>query len=351
MPRQPLTRRNGQPRACELCRKSKIRCDHATPNCGRCVRRGLLCIYHPAPMTKSRDLQSGTPSTSLGASPEETDPSPQSRDESVSSPYPPQNSVTSINDPPSRVSLFLKPPTTYSTTRFSAVFFENQASFDPALLGVAEDGGSSVSRTATSILTKQPSGDEEATINTQVQLGMAVLLGFPTLKTCELLLEQLNSIHDVWVSPTMVRQCLDQVWFEFGYYLSPPRSAENLARMASSICNNSKQRIYMDDKVSWHNWFGGPRLRWEMFSILFCFFGMAFKHFQEWDPVFDLPEQQGRNRNTAANKMKECAAECLKLCENTEFSDIDVCAIKNISKLQSHILSDESRSNWRILAV
>jgi chromatin structure-remodeling complex subunit RSC3/30 len=46
-------RRNGLPSSCEPCRKSKLRCDHATP-CGRCRRRkrSAQCIYHPAPMTK-----------------------------------------------------------------------------------------------------------------------------------------------------------------------------------------------------------------------------------------------------------------------------------------------------------
>ena len=53
------TRRNGQPSSCEPCRKSKLRCDHSTPICGRCTRRGQpnLCIYHPAPLTQDPGLQ------------------------------------------------------------------------------------------------------------------------------------------------------------------------------------------------------------------------------------------------------------------------------------------------------
>ncbi|OJJ73079.1 hypothetical protein ASPBRDRAFT_40711 [Aspergillus brasiliensis CBS 101740] len=51
-------RRNGQLSSCEPCRKSKLRCDHAAPTCNRCVRRGRsdLCVYHPAPLTKPREL-------------------------------------------------------------------------------------------------------------------------------------------------------------------------------------------------------------------------------------------------------------------------------------------------------
>ena len=54
-------RRNGQLSACEPCRKSKLRCDHGRPICGRCARRRLSeqqCHYHPAPMAKQLMAQS-----------------------------------------------------------------------------------------------------------------------------------------------------------------------------------------------------------------------------------------------------------------------------------------------------
>ncbi|KAH8690727.1 hypothetical protein BGW36DRAFT_328638 [Talaromyces proteolyticus] len=45
-------RRNGKPQSCERCRKMKIKCDHATPTCGRCLKRNMPCLYDPAPLTK-----------------------------------------------------------------------------------------------------------------------------------------------------------------------------------------------------------------------------------------------------------------------------------------------------------
>jgi Fungal Zn(2)-Cys(6) binuclear cluster domain len=51
-------RRNGKLQSCEPCRKSKLRCDHTTPSCGRCVKRRRIdqCVYHPSPLTQvSRD--------------------------------------------------------------------------------------------------------------------------------------------------------------------------------------------------------------------------------------------------------------------------------------------------------
>ncbi|EED14310.1 conserved hypothetical protein [Talaromyces stipitatus ATCC 10500] len=57
------TRRNGQLSSCEPCRKSKLRCDHKTPTCDRCLHRGQAndCFYHPAPLTRTLPPQAFAP--------------------------------------------------------------------------------------------------------------------------------------------------------------------------------------------------------------------------------------------------------------------------------------------------
>ncbi|KAL3493935.1 hypothetical protein BJX62DRAFT_234790 [Aspergillus germanicus] len=52
-------RKNGQQPSCEPCRTSKLRCDHTTPVCQRCVARNRAeqCVYHPCPLTKPRDMR------------------------------------------------------------------------------------------------------------------------------------------------------------------------------------------------------------------------------------------------------------------------------------------------------
>lgn len=51
---QQRTRRNGTLQSCEPCRKSKLKCDHVTPVCGRCIAKDIAqkCFYHPSPMTR-----------------------------------------------------------------------------------------------------------------------------------------------------------------------------------------------------------------------------------------------------------------------------------------------------------
>ncbi|KAF3482529.1 uncharacterized protein GIQ15_05288 [Arthroderma uncinatum] len=50
-----MFRKNGKPTSCEPCRISKVRCDHITPICRRCEKRGIAakCYYHEAPLTRA----------------------------------------------------------------------------------------------------------------------------------------------------------------------------------------------------------------------------------------------------------------------------------------------------------
>ncbi|PYH92282.1 FAD dependent oxidoreductase superfamily [Aspergillus ellipticus CBS 707.79] len=359
MPAEPRMRHNGQPQACEPCRKSKIRCDHESPQCSRCALRGLDCVYHPAPMTKRRL----TSASQLDVSPTPFQPV-------ITSPIAPsidrsfQLPIDSPRDPPPTANialpreavpgsatssglsshagqqntLFRKRVGRHETTRFSAVFFENQDSFGPGILdapGISHEA--------------PPELDE--TPRPQMALAVSTLLQFPTARTCGMLLAGIHHVYDVWVSPTLIRQCLDQVWTEYGDSLGPRRSRESVREMATDLFANSHtppgaavgDAESSFDRSGWINWFSGPTLRWEMIGILFSWAGMAFRHRQEWDPVFDLPEQRGGTRNTAANRMRECAAACVRLCEaQPAITDLMVICLKNSSKLQSIIISDES---------
>lgn len=70
-------RRNGTLQSCERCRKTKIKCDHSTPKCGRCAAKAVECVYEAAPMTRRFraarfDVQSGRVRTTLRAQDIET---------------------------------------------------------------------------------------------------------------------------------------------------------------------------------------------------------------------------------------------------------------------------------------
>ncbi|KAL4906211.1 hypothetical protein BDW74DRAFT_167366 [Aspergillus multicolor] len=70
----PAIRRNGLLQSCEPCRKSKLKCDHGRPVCGRCIAKNITqrCFYHPAPMTKDRPAKRARTGSSHTPSPAST---------------------------------------------------------------------------------------------------------------------------------------------------------------------------------------------------------------------------------------------------------------------------------------
>ncbi|KAK3382108.1 hypothetical protein B0T24DRAFT_600503 [Lasiosphaeria ovina] len=74
-------RRNGTLQSCERCRKTKIKCDHSTPKCSRCLGKNLECVYEVAPMTRRFraarfDIHSGRVRTTTRAQDAETQQQP-----------------------------------------------------------------------------------------------------------------------------------------------------------------------------------------------------------------------------------------------------------------------------------
>lgn len=62
-------RKNGLPSSCEPCRKSKLRCDHQVPICGRCSRTNKpdRCVYQPSAAATPR-VANSKPLRSTGRS-------------------------------------------------------------------------------------------------------------------------------------------------------------------------------------------------------------------------------------------------------------------------------------------
>ncbi|CZT06289.1 uncharacterized protein RAG0_12070 [Rhynchosporium agropyri] len=181
----------------------------------------------------------------------------------------------------------------HGTARFRAVFSENQATVVPTV-------GDEEPKSKIGL-----KGRAVEVGNAKWEIALDTLLYFPTNRTCQMLLENLNTLHDVWISRTIIRHCLNQLWNDFGHRLRENRSRDTVFELANEMFENSQHPIPSSDPeeasdTSWVNWFAGPRLRWEIIGILFAWSGMAFKHEQDWSPVFDLPKQQGPDRNASA---------------------------------------------------
>lgn len=356
----PPLRRNGKLQACEPCRKGKLACDHTTPFCGRCVRRKSTarCIYHPAPMTKVKPGSAAvllpSPEVTLQHSPStdranstlsplqqsqvfntryrlEIDPSLQNHPSNVSrhvseNSFPPASNLVNVNQSfgedrgqtvqstaesfvdKSEIG-FRRSAKYYGPTSFSAVFSEH-ADLSDGLLDVGED------------TQKHPSiwpfgkplmgMDRPSAPCVRMNQVVRTLCNIPSKEICFSLFRTFeNNQHHIATNVVLIRHCLETLWATFGNELNGPRSPEkftaNMTAIAEVLFKNEEKPFppSPDDGMEWLNTFMGPNLRFEMLGLLFCFFGMAYQTLQDWDELFKVPENYGRDRKQTSWRMKE----------------------------------------------
>lgn len=63
----------------------------------------------------------------------------------------------------------------------------------------------------------------------------------------------------------------------------------------------------------------GKNIRFEMLGLYFCYIGMEYQALQDWDPLFNHPENSGRDRKQTAWRFGECAEVCL-VCQSPSCS-------------------------------
>ncbi|KAE8452858.1 hypothetical protein EG329_013130 [Mollisiaceae sp. DMI_Dod_QoI] len=370
-------RRNGKKQACEPCRKGKLACDHGVPFCGRCVRRKTTsrCIYHPNPMTKvrgsepplsPRETRSVASSNTIQNTSLQTIRAP---DQCTSQPgIPrdhagprPQNVGVACNTTQRRPSavdgsppgqpkagwqeaVYPRSAKYYGPTSFSAIFSEHQAKLHGELLDMGEDkrkhpgnwvfGQPLLGR-------ERPNGPTQRENRT-----VKALWNLPAKEICEVLLQpEANLRDDITLDTRLIGYCNASIWANFEESLSQPRSAQSLTTLSDVLFKNEEAPLppSPDDAIEWLNTFTGPNIRFEMMGLMFCFYGMGYLALQDWDPLFDVPENHGRDRKQTAWRMKECADVCLDMCDCSETVNFLVAAlILSLKRLETACTGDET---------
>ena len=260
-------RRNGKQQACEPCRIAKLRCDHTSPVCARCQRRGLKssCSYHPSPMTgrvsvidmpksprrfsKQRELSASNEIVrKLEVS--------QGVDDHYGIFFSNAEQLTKVH------AGFLGP------TSYSAIFSEHQANF-----GVDLDDWSDLSSDAFR-LPEMPEHSSPSRRLSFTNLGVRALKQLPSEKMCELLITRFfvcvdfMSLHE----PT-IRYAHKSFWSTYGDSLKEPRQVEKLLEISRELCQNGKSLLVASRTATPYEWwacFTGHQYRWEMVGKSFC---------------------------------------------------------------------------------
>jgi len=143
-----------------------------------------------------------------------------------------------------------------------------------------------------------------------------------------------------------MKHCITKLWETFEDELAVPRSAEPLTRIAEVLFENEGVPLGRDpdDGIEWLNTFTGSNIRFEMVGMLFCLFGLSYLALQDWDPLFNVPENLGRDRKQTAWRMKECAEICFRMCDFSETVNYLVTALLlSLKRLETGCTGDDSK--------
>lgn len=232
----------------------------------------------------------------------------------------------------------------YGLTSFSAIFSEHQAKFHDELLDIGEDkrkhpgnwvyGEPLLGR-------NRPNGPTARETRT-----VKALFNIPAKEICEVLLKPVAKLRDITLDTRVIGYCNASIWANFSESLAQPRPTEALTIFSDVLFKNEEAPLppSPDDPIAWLDTFTGPNLRFEMLGLMFCFYGMGYLALQDWDPLFDVSENLGRDRKQTAWRMKECADVCLDMCDCSETVNYLVAAlILNLKRLETACTGDESK--------
>ncbi|TGO28088.1 hypothetical protein BPAE_0032g00310 [Botrytis paeoniae] len=298
-------RRKRKDQACEPCRKAKTRCDHTTPICLRCQRKGTAanCIYVP----------SHPPSHGPFSEHSISNPSHPVRDITNNSLVSPQTSG-SIDSRIDHAAASRKVFGFYGPTSFSAPFLDNEHGLVSDVDDEGESAFSSGSITTPPTLSIVTNGQQ----STEISLGMRILSQLPDQATCESLMENytLKSIEYAFHKPTILH-CMKSLWSTFGQSLRHPRKPERLKEVVYLLSKNTSTEFpEADDGDAWLSSMSGINFRWEILGILFCVLGhrAAGMRDKEQETFFETQSGRRKERLVFTEEMYECAEGCVQIC-------------------------------------
>ena len=262
-------RRNGKQQACEPCRKSKLRCDHTSPVCARCIRRkrSTLCIYLESPMAG----KASSPSPFKATSQPSRSPAPSSSGTSTAVASSLALECTdgygifregSVNVGPSTEGFL-------GSTSYSAIFREHQGHLVTS--GVEYIDGSKDPARMKLGKTLPYHGDSDTCAKAAaVRLGIKVLQHFPNKQCSKLLVERFfRAMDDMVMHEPTIKACLDSLWSTYGDCLEEPKNPEKLLAMSEELYMNGREPFDTDFSQSPKEWlktFTGHQYRWEIVS-------------------------------------------------------------------------------------
>ncbi|KAL4800400.1 hypothetical protein BDV19DRAFT_398029 [Aspergillus venezuelensis] len=287
----PAIRRNGLLQSCEPCRKSKLKCDHTRPVCGRCSAKNIMsqCFYHPAPMTKQDTAQrpAKRPRT------ESANLSPASGSRSAQ-PSAPQYAL-GMTERPSTTPGYL------GSTSFSAVFSEHRTdiSFEEGIC------------TTEGIF---------ATLDDRHRLesGLEVLQFLHRNPICDILIRRFYAGHIMAAVPSLLMEAIIDSTRKVLDSLDRGKNLEKgLQDLVMQVFRSSAHPLSTHADMTIDEYFAsftGTNLRWEAIGIFFATAGIALMSTTDSDPDLIRVAPDPQSKDMLRTQVMEASGICLGFC-------------------------------------
>ncbi|GIK05322.1 hypothetical protein Aspvir_009429 [Aspergillus viridinutans] len=389
-------RRNGQLPSCEPCRKSKLGCDHSTPICNRCLRRGRTneCFYHPAPLTRPRQHNATVHS-------QNQDPSASDsiRDLSVSSTVSGSSATyhpAPLTKPRERKAAAIRKPRqkpTHSPGQSANVSvsagvspigirdvsvsvsgsvsasplaigeshaWEKRPFANPGFLGLTSYSDNVTGYAAVLDHAMRPrdsggsgSGSIAAVVDLrQVELGAQVLLLLDHLPLFEELLEKRFAIWEGWIFSTQMFRCIIKVLRDL-YRDATDGVVDKYAsvlELSRTFFRNTATEIELRASMTLSEYVALSGARWDSYALLLSSIGYAIYHVAHDDPLFQSENLPGKDMKGLRQIALAASDICLQLCDRLgTISDSLCCATLQFSVLVHHTYGTSDYRTWQKL--
>ncbi|KAE8391832.1 hypothetical protein BDV23DRAFT_192857 [Aspergillus alliaceus] len=336
------TRRNGQLSSCEPCRKSKLRCDHSSPICTRCVRRGKSdsCVYHPAPLTRPRNLRrshkGGRTSSKVSV-------------RSFNYEYDwvnlaPSAAVHRVGpDRPNGAKRSLSNPGFLGLTSYSGVFPEHAGLIEPSI------------GQPTDLLTQDQTLSALATTlvgSRQLELGAQVLSLLDHLSLYEEILEKRFAVFEGWIiGPPIVRNIIKSLRDLSENRARGPGDGESgLLGLSKILFKNTAAPIETNPTMMAPDYVSVAAPRWDTISFLLSAMGTATYQIPQDDKLLQQDTLPGGDREGLRRLAVAASDVCLQFCDSLGIISDPMCwATIQQTAFYSHMHGSGDYRTWKKL--
>ncbi|KAH8898343.1 hypothetical protein GQ53DRAFT_742414 [Thozetella sp. PMI_491] len=361
-------RRNGKLQSCEPCRKSKLRCDHTVPVCGRCIKRRCIdqCIYHPNPLTQPRKTTptpgpslptpSASCSTTHGSPPDVVQSIEQSIEQSVEqSSYDPYPCVAAQTPLPRIVE---RPPHTCAPHRAASAPLLDTRAHEPV---PANQGHRFFGATSYSSIFAEGLDNIEALPEAPAEKTMAISAD-RIAKGCEVLMflkkrAMINQFVSRWYEicedtsavtlDPIVKEWLMKLWLHHSDTLTF-ENPEKVRKLSELIWRNTQTPLKVEGKTTlleFARMATGHNLRWEVVGLIASNVGLFATTV---DPSDDCLKNHKTTRHGLFKSMVEVAETCLSFCRDCgAFEDIFAWLLGETAGVVQALKGDTSFAAYR----